>query len=165
MKYWKNYLKRTLSQLEMETHKKMDVQLHKYYYTCKLRSSRKAALCTIVHDRFCLKFNGYLMAQLNKAELKDLVIHEFAHMVAFTMYGFRIDHHGPEWRGVMKILGAKDLSVSTYCYEKYKKLPNDRLAKCKCPKYYVNARTAKNIIEEKYDYTCTFCKQKIRIID
>jgi len=50
------------------------------------------------------KFKGNLLAY------KDTILHELAHHIAFTIYGFNIRPHGKEWQNVCRILGCNDFS-------------------------------------------------------
>lgn len=63
--------------------------------------------------RFCrgqpwvIRYNPVLLRENTDDFLTQTVPHEVAHLIAFACHGPRIRPHGPEWRAVMKYLGAE----------------------------------------------------------
>jgi SprT protein len=58
-----------------------------------------------------LRFNPYLLARHFDESLHSTVPHEVAHYAVASIHQGKRLPHGPEWRGIMKLLGA-DASVT-----------------------------------------------------
>ncbi len=51
-------------------------------------------------------------------DIRDTILHELAHHLAFTIHGWKIDAHGREWKQICNIIGCNDMSTSRGIYAK-----------------------------------------------
>ncbi len=58
-------------------------------------------------DQWVIRLNTALLRQHGAAFVDETVPHEWAHLLAFKLYGSRIKPHGKEWRGLMRLLGQR----------------------------------------------------------
>lgn len=101
--------------------------------------------------------------QMSFIEIKDLVIHEFAHLLCRKLYPQATRSHGKDWKKCVYSLGGTNVSP-TQNNTAIKLNKDDVLVKCKCEQKYkfVPQKVAKNI--EKGDcYLCSICHKKLKL--
>jgi len=112
--------------------------------------------------------NGNLSIHLHKEliylkKYKEVIIHEFSHMLAYHIYGYNISPHGKEWKYIMKELGSKSISATTSDFTKeiIKLYPEQfKELKCNCGKIKIPLRKANTLLKKKS--ICRSCNKKIK---
>lgn len=61
---------------------------------------RSAGVAELQKNR--LRFNAVLLAENEQAFLAEVVPHEVAHLLAWTLHGRRVRPHGQEWQHIMR---------------------------------------------------------------
>ena len=51
-------------------------------------------------------------------QVRDTVIHEYAHLYVFENFGMKARPHGSEWRAAMKVLGGQPKATHNYPVER-----------------------------------------------
>lgn len=54
-----------------------------------------------------IRLNTKLLGQHGQVFVDETVPHEWAHLLAYAIYGSRIRPHGSEWREIMRVLGCR----------------------------------------------------------
>lgn len=68
-----------------------------------------------MEGRACLiRYNNALLARHPDEFLARTVPHETAHVVAFSLFGPRVQPHGPEWQAIMGLFGASPERCHSY---------------------------------------------------
>lgn len=106
--------------------------------------------------KLSLHFNEYLFKNSSFKDFKEIIIHEFAHLITYVVFGKQIDAHGPKWISVMKNFNAMNISAKTNAFKLVKKKPSDCFAGCSCSEYYISAHRATKI-KNGVKYTCRKC--------
>jgi len=109
------------------------------------------------HTGRCLMFNKYVYNQVEFDEFRETIIHEFAHAAVMQIKG-NVQPHGPEWKKMMRFLGAKEIKSTTAKFNDIKKKPTDKFAYCKCKKHVLSKYKYKKI----NSYKCTKCGSKLK---
>ena len=104
-----------------------------------------------------IRLNRELLEKYTADFIDQTIPHEFAHLVAYQVYGSRIKPHGKEWKSVVLALGAKP--VRTHSYEA---TPTRRLKRfryqCDCPdSLYEITSVRHNRILRGHIYLCKKC--------
>ena len=90
----------------------------------------------------------------------DVIIHEFAHMVAITKFGKEISDHGREWKSVMKKLNATNISA----YIDFSMfIENRSKVQCNCKDWYITKNRLTRMKNGR-NYKCQECATQLRII-
>ena len=61
-----------------------------------------------------IRLNPVYLVENTEEFLHDTVAHEYAHRIAYELYGPKISEHGLEWKGVMAVFGVKPNVTSSY---------------------------------------------------
>ena len=101
--------------------------------------------------------------QMNYTEIRDLVIHEFAHLLCRKLYPKASRSHGKDWKQCVYSLGGTNVNA-TCDNTRIRLHKDDVLVKCKCDlKYkFVPKKVAKEI-ELGVCYLCSICHKKIKL--
>lgn len=164
--HWTTFIQRLLKELESKAKAELGVSDIRYVVDYGLRSSYtvaqwKKAKCYQNH----LRFNNYLFNQIDDFSIiKEVVVHEFSHMLAYNIYGLNIDEHGNEWRLIMRRMGGKDLFPNNKIFKSYRFKPSDKEARCNCcQSFFISSQMAYNIQTLGYVYVCPDCNSKIKL--
>ncbi|WP_084883882.1 SprT family zinc-dependent metalloprotease [Vibrio sp. qd031] len=107
-----------------------------------------------------LRLNPVLFVQ-NEAEFySDVIPHEIAHLLVFSLYG-RVRPHGPEWQHMMQeVLGVPahtrhqfdvtDVMGKTFAY------------RCGCDTHQLTIRRHNKIVRQQTRYRCTRCGDELQ---
>lgn len=110
-----------------------------------------------------IRLSKIAIEQMNRNEIKELVIHEFAHLLSKYLFGDHIKPHGKEWKQCVRDLGGKDTNA-TASYPWIKLRETDVLAKCKCScKYHFITKKIADEILGGCVYLCGDCKRVVKI--
>ena len=104
-----------------------------------------------------IEFSSKLYSENQEKFLADTVGHEFAHIVAFDLYGDR--GHGSGWYAVMRDLGIESSRCHDYKVEKKTAKTYDYV--CACQVHKVSPQRKSWITRGKI-YKCIKCNQPIR---
>ncbi len=107
--------------------------------------------------KFSLHFNEYLFKNSSFKDYKEIIIHEFAHLITYVVFGKQVDAHGSKWISVMKTFNAKNISSKTNAFKLVKRKPSECLAGCSCSEYYISSNRATKI-KNGVKYICRSCK-------
>ena len=112
-----------------------------------------------------VKFNT-ILAEENKEEFDNTVIHEVAHLVAPRVHGIFIKPHGEEFKSVMAVLGGRPNRTHNYSTENVKS--RTRVVKrefeygCGCAgKVFKLTSIQHNRILQGNTYSCKACRKQI----
>ncbi len=120
-----------------------------------------AAVAGYAYGRSKIRYNARIL-ELNPEEfISRTIVHEVAHIACAFMYSHRIGH-GPEWRNVMRRLGAKDI---TRCHNMKVEENNRRpwhyvIPACGCEFHLTTRRH--NLIQSGNKSWCRAHKQTIK---
>jgi SprT protein len=104
-----------------------------------------------------LSFNSDLLMENVDSFIHNTVAHEVAHLIVYKKYPYAKQFHGPEFRNVMRQLGA-----STATYHSYKVSKNRIMYKCSCRDDIPLSKQKHNkIVNGIGNFFCTICKSKI----
>lgn len=148
--------------LEKRAEKHLDIKIPRYKISKKLKSKRILGLFQVKNNKLKIKLNKDLILS-NFEKYKEVIIHEFSHMIIFVLYGYNenIRSHGKEWKNVMRIMGAKEIASTTQVFEKEL---GEIIAICKCKEHYITKNRATRI-KNGTKYLCRNCGKKLKIKD
>ena len=111
----------------------------------------------------CIRYNPWIFARYFDDSLIVTVPHEVAHYVTDCLHGLsRVRPHGPEWRGVMRALGAPPRV--TGCYD-LSGLPLRRQRRfdyrCECRRHQLSAARHNRVQRGEVAYHCRECRTAI----
>jgi SprT protein len=110
-----------------------------------------------------IRFNRELLEKYAEDFIDQTVPHEFAHLVAYRVYGSRIKPHGNEWRSIMVALGATPSRTHKYEASKTRRLRR-YLYKCNCQgKQHELTSIRHNRVRRGAGYLCRACKSVLQL--
>lgn len=112
--------------------------------------------------RHVLRFNDYLLLRNREAFVREVIPHEVSHLVAYTLYGWRIKPHGPEWKGIMQeIFGLPPKVTHNFLVRQSSSVTYAYL--CRCPErvHQLGKIRHRRITEESARYICNTCKTEL----
>ncbi len=97
---------------------------------------------------------------IDEQRLRDTLIHEYAHLLAYDRFGPKAANHGPEWRTAMRELGAKP--ERTHCYQVDRNKTRQRVTyECqRCGKHLFRTRR----LPSKHRYFHVDCGGGLKLI-
>jgi SprT protein len=106
-------------------------------------------------------YNAELLDDNGDAFVREIVPHEIAHVVAGCVFPGRIKPHGPEWKAVMALFGAR--AAVTHRFETQPARIVGRIPyRCRCETlHYVTERAHRRIRRGRAEYTCRTCREKL----
>lgn len=116
--------------------------------------------------RCWLRFNPWLFAQEFDRHLDDTVTHEIAHYGIHTAFpGMRLKPHGPEWRGLMKAMGADpratfEADLTGVPVRRQQRHPYV----CGCQEHWVSTTRHNRIRARRAVYRCRFCDGELKAL-
>jgi SprT protein len=107
-------------------------------------------------------FNATLLQENAQEMVKDVVIHEVAHLVTRAMHGREVASHGEEWKLVMKSLGAEP--NRTHSFDVANAAVGRLVFKwaCVCKQTVFSEAKHSKLIGGKASVRCRKCKQTLR---
>jgi SprT protein len=110
-----------------------------------------------------IRLNRELLEKYAADFIDQTVPHEFAHLVAYQVYGRRVKPHGNEWRSIMVAFGAEPSRTHRYEVSKTRRLRR-YLYKCNCPgKEHELTSIRHNRIRRGAGYLCGQCNEVLRL--
>lgn len=133
---------------------------YKYEYKIyfKLNSQRVMGSYDPVKD--ILLFNMNVALNAGWEIYKEVVDHEFTHLITIYKYGMGVQDHGTEWKNIMRKIGATNIKatidLSAYI---------DGLipVECKCKTYYITKNRLTRM-QNGRKYRCPSCNKKLKEI-
>jgi predicted SprT family Zn-dependent metalloprotease len=160
----KNFIKNIifLKQLESEAKEKLNLKnLPKFELYIDLNTTRSLGFFKKdKNNKLSIHFHKKLF---HLKKYREVIIHEYAHYLAYSIYGYNIMPHGQEWKYIMKILGSTNISTTTSDFTKeiIKFYPDKFITlKCNCGKIKISKNKGLNILKKK-SY-CLSCGKKIK---
>lgn len=109
-------------------------------------------------DQNLLRFNEQLYKANTEHFLRQTVAHEVAHLVAYQLFGPRIQPHGEEWQLIMR--GVYELPPDRcHTYEVFRRPLNRYIYRCECPERdfpFTSQRHA--LVRKGRRYFCRSCR-------
>ena len=110
-----------------------------------------------------IRLNRELLEKYTTDFIDQTVPHEFAHLVAYRVYGSRIKPHGNEWRSIMVALGATPSRTHKYEASKTRHLKK-YMYKCNCQgKQHELTSIRHNRVRRGAGYLCRACKSVLQL--
>ncbi|MCZ2720305.1 SprT family zinc-dependent metalloprotease [Marinomonas sp. 15G1-11] len=109
-----------------------------------------------------IRLNYFMFQQNPDAFLEEVVPHELAHLIAFTLYGPRIRPHGIEWKLVMiRALSRIPSRTHNFATPKPDQLFDYR---CACQEHQLTIRRHNKILKGTV-YLCKKCREPLKNIE
>ena len=123
----------------------------------------KACFVSGGEEEHSISLSKRVVLQMSYTEIRDLVIHEFAHLLCKYLFPNNKASHGNNWKSCVYSLGGTNVKA-TYSNPTLMFNKTDVLAKCKCDfKYrFISLKIAKSI-ENGGQYLCTCCHKRIKL--
>jgi len=113
--------------------------------------------------RWRISFQPHIAVDNQEVFFSDTIPHECAHLIAWDVFGFKIEPHGEQWRKVMNELGvANPKRTHDYDVVEFKREPQQTVPyKCPCGKTYnLSTKRHSKVVRGQSHYLCT-CKQRL----
>ncbi len=118
---------------------------------------------TAEFERWRIRLNPELLLHHAQSFIDDTVPHEAAHLVAWRVWGVRIQPHGTQWRRVMSLLGAAPERCHRYAATPSRRLRRFRYA-CSCREHWLSS-IRHNRARRGIHYLCLSCREPVRCDD
>lgn len=114
-----------------------------------------------------IRYNAFIFARFYDDCLAQTVVHEVAHYVCDCLYGLgKTKPHGPEWKSIMKRLGAIPNVTSQYdLVDMPSKTYRQFDYQCSCQKHQLSSIRHNKILRGKASYRCRYCNDKLILSD
>jgi len=127
-------------------------------------NKRKSALGVCNYTRKTIFLSEYFVARISDEEVKDTILHEIAHALAWIEYGHK--GHGWQWKRVCVRIGAKPVRCHTGTVDN----PNYRYKiKCECGQEHGRHRFNKAKIKQLQAgwswFNCRKCGSRMDVYD
>ncbi len=154
-----------LQKLELISYNKYKVNFTSVKYKVKfdLLSTNILGLFKVnLKNKMSIHLNEFLFKESSFSDFKEIIIHEFAHLLCYLLFGKQSDPHGPKWISIMKSLGSTSISSKTNTFALVKKKPSDCFALCKCSSIVISAHRATKI-KNGVKYRCRKCNSHLTL--
>ena len=120
---------------------------------------RNAGIFELRNSLCRIRFNKIILINNFEQSLEQTVPHETAHYLTYKIFGRRnIKPHGPQWREIMKILGA---TADIYHNFDLKNVPIRQqrrfIYSCNCKQHELTATRHNRVFREHATYHCRLC--------
>ena len=155
-------LKKTLRK-ELKKCRKLYPKINYTYNLKFFNSSKIRTIAYFSKKEDSLAFNLFYMKDLEKKFIKEIARHEIAHLITREVFGYSVQIHGKEWRGVMFTLGSVKPRATMDLSKNSESLTSTFKMKCKCKTHFFtkNKRTR---LRNGMTYKCNLCNKKIKEI-
>jgi len=130
----------------------------KYKVNFNLKSNTSMGEYSMNND--ILYFNMNICKKTGFKIYEDIVIHEFAHLIINYKYGKNVLVHGKEWKNIMRLLNAKNISA-TVDFNKY--IETNIKVICSCKEHFISKNRFTRL-KNGQKYKCNSCKDYLKII-
>jgi len=103
-----------------------------------------------------IKINPEFLEQYPDKIISRTVPHEVAHLVAYKVYPYAKQHHGPEWKSVAVKLGTEP----TRCHSMHLPSKQPHTYVCSCQKFHVSNLIHRKIQNGQRRF-CPMCKKDL----
>ncbi len=126
-------------------------------------TGRSAGMYCVQKGQRSIRYNPYLFAKYFEDNLATTVPHEVAHYIADMIHGFRhIRPHGPEWKEIMRALGAEPRATARYDLSGTPVRRQRRFSyRCHCGIHKLSATRHYRIYRRGASYICNRCKAEL----
>lgn len=125
---------------------------------------KKGAVAGTAHPQhYTIKLNGQLLMEHHDAFIEEVVPHELAHLLVYTVYG-RVRPHGKEWQTLMQSvfnLPAKRTHTFINSALQTTRVPYQ----CACQIHYLSSVRHHRVCRQHAQYHCLQCKQKLTVVN
>jgi SprT protein len=136
------------------------VPAHRIQY----RSIGRGIAGTASYATSTLTFDPFYIEQNPKAYMARTVPHEVAHLLTRMLYPEAKQHHGPEWRAIMKRLGAEATTYHSYDTTNAPgRHARDHVYKCACRQFNLTKKMH-NSIQNGNSRRCLSCKGSLTYV-
>lgn len=137
---------------------KFKIKIPNYSVKFDLKSERTVGMFYFKKDGIGLRFHGELLNEVGFKKYKEVIIHEYAHLINFVINKGSVMPHGKEWKQIMNLLGVEKPRATTISFI------NELLteAKCKCSKHYLTKSKVQKI-NNGIKLRCYNCGKKIKL--
>lgn len=106
-----------------------------------------------------VRFNPILLEENPQAFLDEVVPHEIAHLVAFTLFG-KVRPHGREWQIIMtEVFGVP--ARATHSFDISSVQGKTYLYRCQCSEHQLTVRRHNKVRRQQAVYQCRKCRQPL----
>lgn len=139
---------------------KFNIKIPKYEVLFNLKSERILGMFFVKRKEIGIRFHLELYEKVGFEKYKEVVIHEYAHLINYVLNKGLVMPHGKEWKQIMISLGIVKPMATTSTFNKELLIK----AKCKCSKHLL---TKSNVLKIKngIKLRCNNCGKKIKLID
>ncbi|MFT2111463.1 SprT family zinc-dependent metalloprotease [Marinomonas sp. 2405UD68-3] len=109
-----------------------------------------------------IRLNYFMYQQDPHSFINDVVPHELAHLIAYTLYGSAIRPHGREWQSVM-LYALSCVPSRTHSFD----TPTPKQAfqyRCECQNHSLTIRRHNKILKGVV-YVCKQCKSPLKVLN
>jgi len=157
----KKKLKDLLKSLDNRAMKLYNLKLN-YSISFDLKSSQTIGYFSNKKNNLNIVFNKKVFKESKFKDFKEVIIHEYSHMIVYVLYG-KVYAHGKQWKSVMKSFGIKNPSATTSAFKNVKKKESDKLIKCSCGKRYISSNRASRM-KNGTKYICCSCSKPLKLL-
>jgi SprT protein len=149
------------SALLAQAARRFGVQMPKTAIRFDLRG-KTAGQFRVRNGRDCeIRYNAELLYRYEENFLKRTVPHEAAHLVAFRLYGTRVQPHGAEWQAIMRFFGAEPTRCHAYDVEDLQTRQLRRFHyRCACRSHQLTSIRHNRILRGQ-TYLCRQCGEAL----
>jgi len=158
----KKKLNKLLKKLDKKVKRLFKLELN-YSIKFNLESSQTIGYFSNKKNKLNIVFNKMVFKESKYKDFKEVIIHEYSHMIAYVLYGGIIQSHGEEWKLIMKNLGINNPTATTASFRNIKKKESDKLIKCGCGKRYISSNRASRI-KNGTKYMCKLYSKQLKLI-
>jgi SprT protein len=129
-------------------------------------SGRAAGMYRVRGARREIRYNPYIFARYFSDNLANTVPHEVAHYVTDVLHGLRrVRPHGPEWRAVMRALGAEPVATCRYDLDGLPVRRQRRFSyQCACSTYSLSTVRHNRMLDGRVRYSCRRCQTPLSYV-
>jgi len=157
----KKKLNKLLKKLDKKVKRLFKLDLN-YSIKFNLESSQTIGYFSNRKNKLNIVFNKSVFKDSKFKDFKEVIIHEYSHMIVYVLYG-SVPAHGEKWKLIMKILGINNPTATTASFRNIKKKESDKLIKCGCGKRYVSSNRASRM-KNGTKYICRLCSKQLKLI-
>ena len=147
-----------LKDLDTFSEQKFNIKIPKYEVLFNLNSVNIIGMFIVKKQVIKLRFHKELIEKVGFEKYKEIVIHEYGHLINYLINKGNVLPHGKEWKYIMNQFGIKNPTATTSSF--FKELRTK--AKCKCSIHYLSKIQVQKI-ESGFKLRCNICNKKIKI--
>lgn len=107
-----------------------------------------------------IRLHAGLLKQHGDSFIDETVPHEWAHLLAYAVYGPRIRPHGSQWKKIMRLLGCKPEVCHNYAVKPARKLRHHAYY-CGCQSHELSSIRHRRVLAGQA-YVCRKCGEVLK---